>query len=393
MRVVRFVRPLFLLLLALINLLTLLACGGGSSSGGGGNNNPPPAPSEFLYATTGCCVAQLKVNASTGILSQGSFAGPFTGLAINGYGVVVNHAKSLLLANGVSGVFSFSIDKNGGLTRVSGSPAAYPPTQVFPFAWTNNLALAPSGNFVYAPYDDTNAATGGVAAFAIESGGQLTPIPGSPFAAGNTPTQAAVDPAGKFLYVLNSLSGISVFSINATDGSLTEVPGSPFPDDGGYTLAIHPSGKYLYVPVFATRQVSVFSVDRTSGTLSPVPGSPFPIILPNGPFAHLVFAVIAHPSGLFVYVADLAGNIYGLRVDQTTGALTQLPVAPQTTSNIGLPTLAIDTSGKYLYATSIGDMVSFQIDPTTGALTPIGSPAGFQNIGIGTLGLGGLSLP
>ena len=60
------------------------------------------------------------------------------------------------------------------------------------------------------------------------SNGALTPVPGSPFAAGSGPVSVAVDPTGKFAYVANvDGSNVSAYSIGA-NGALTPVPGSPF---------------------------------------------------------------------------------------------------------------------------------------------------------------------
>ena len=53
-----------------------------------------------------------------------------------------------------------------------------------------------------------NGGSGNTSAFlANGTSGALTAVAGSPFAAGGNPTSAAVDPAGKFLYVTNLISG------------------------------------------------------------------------------------------------------------------------------------------------------------------------------------------
>jgi hypothetical protein len=43
-----------------------------------------------------------------------------------------------------------------------------------------------------------------VSAYSIGANGALTPVPGSPFLAGSTPASVAVDPTGKFAYVVKS---------------------------------------------------------------------------------------------------------------------------------------------------------------------------------------------
>jgi 6-phosphogluconolactonase len=58
--------------------------------------------------------------------------------------------------------------------------------------------------------------------------GALTAITGSPFASPQ-PAAVAVDPTGKFVYVANLSAGtVSAFAIAAADSSLTPLTGSPF---------------------------------------------------------------------------------------------------------------------------------------------------------------------
>src|SRR5258706_10493490 len=53
---------------------------------------------------------------------------------------------------------------------------------------------------IYIVVNEDGASVSGYAT----SGGTLTPLPASPFAAGNFPTSVAVDPLLKFAYVANS---------------------------------------------------------------------------------------------------------------------------------------------------------------------------------------------
>ena len=87
------------------------------------------------------------------------------------------------------------------------------------------VAVVPSrAQFVYVTSDFPN----NVSAYSIASNGALTPVPGSPFAAGGFASSVAVDPTGKFAYVANSgTNTVSAYSIGS-NGALTPVPGSPF---------------------------------------------------------------------------------------------------------------------------------------------------------------------
>ena len=87
-----------------------------------------------------------------------------------------------------------------------------------------------------------------VSAYSVGAGGSLVPVPGSPFAAGNTPGSVAVDPTGKFAYVTNQTDNtVSAYSIGA-DGSLTPVTGSPFATGSNpFSVAVDPRAKFAYV--------------------------------------------------------------------------------------------------------------------------------------------------
>lgn len=87
------------------------------------------------------------------------------------------------------------------------------------------LAVDSSGKWLYvADFDQ-----GEVSGFAIdESNGALKSIPGSPFVAGTGPNTMGIDPTDTFLYAANAdSSSISGYRINS-GGVLTPIPGSPF---------------------------------------------------------------------------------------------------------------------------------------------------------------------
>jgi DNA-binding beta-propeller fold protein YncE len=140
------------------------------------------------------------------------------------------------------------------------------------------LAAAPlRAQFAYVANDSGNS----VSAFSIGANGALTPVPGSPFAAGIGPLSVAVDPTGKFAYVLNVetppdfINGtVLAYSIGA-NGALTPVSGSPFAAGSlPQSVAVDPTGKFAYVANGLSNNVSAFSIGA-NGALTPVTGSPF----------------------------------------------------------------------------------------------------------------------
>ena len=81
----------------------------------------------------------------------------------------------------------------------------------------------------------TNLNSSNVSAYTIDSTtGAITEVAGSPFAAQNYPHSVAVDPTGKFAYVVNlGNSNVSAYTIDASTGALTPVAGSPFAAGSG----------------------------------------------------------------------------------------------------------------------------------------------------------------
>ncbi|MHB8921149.1 MAG: lactonase family protein, partial [Halothiobacillus sp.] len=141
--------------------------------------------------------------------------------------------------------------------------------------YPNSVTVNPAGTFAYV----TNFG-GGVSAYSINaSTGALTPA-GSPVATGTNPTSVTVNPAGTFAYVANQNDGagngtVSAYSINASTGALTPVAGSPFAA-GTYatSVTVNPAGTFVYVANGGDSNVSAYSLSAT-GALTAVTGSPF----------------------------------------------------------------------------------------------------------------------
>src|SRR5260221_319047 len=168
-------------------------------------------------------------------------------------------------------VSAYSIGANGALTPVPGSPFAAG-------IGASAVAVDPAAKFAYVANAD-----GTVSAYSIGANGALTPVPGSPFAAGTIPESVAVDPTGKFAYVANrgnpdlGIPGnVSAYSIGA-NGALTQLTslGSPFlAGTLPLSVAVDPTAKFAYVTNLSDNNVSAYSIGANGG-LTPVLGSPF----------------------------------------------------------------------------------------------------------------------
>ncbi len=132
-------------------------------------------------------------------------------------------SRFIYLTDG-SAVGGYSIDSTtGAVTPISGTPITL----------SNSLTLLamtvdPTGKFLYVTAAEV------IYTFAIDvSNGALTAVPGSPFTVANSPdlfnAPLAIDPSGRFAY-LPSRNSKSLYAlrIDPLTGALTPVPGSPF---------------------------------------------------------------------------------------------------------------------------------------------------------------------
>ncbi len=175
-------------------------------------------------------------------------------------------------------VAGFSVSATtGSLTSVGGSPFS---TGFFP----RTIAIDPAGKFLYATISSSFMGTStSVYAYTIDpTSGSLTPVPGSPFTAGENPVSAAVDVSGRFLFVANNANtangnSVSAFSISPDTGVLTPVPGSPFATSPfPLFVSTDPSGQYVYVGLDGSPGITGFLMNQSTGALTPMAGSPFP---------------------------------------------------------------------------------------------------------------------
>lgn len=234
---------------------------------------------------------------------------PFTiGLFSVAGGLAANTAAQVVYVADAGKVDALASNSMGALTVLPGSPYAA--------GAGLGVAVDPGSRFVYST--DT-APPGNVWAFTADSAGVLTPAPGSPYAVGvnplssAAPSQVAVDLFGKFVFVtLTATNQVAAFSIDQSSGALTPVPGSPFAA-GSNPIGIATTNNLLYVSNTTDGTVSGYTFDTTSGVLTPALGSPFPISA-----GALTTAIGAN----FLY-ASTAQGIATYSINSATGALTQ----------------------------------------------------------------------
>lgn len=188
----------------------------------------------------------------------------------------------------------------------------------------------------------------------------------------------------EFSYVTDAGDNtLSAFSIDASTGALARV-GSPVAAGlSPNAIAGTSNKKYLYTANGGSNDVSAWVVDASNGALTTVSGSPFAAgTNPKAVSAYTSgFSVTRGDRNVFLsylYVANASSdNLSAYQIDQTTGALS--PLSPATYATGTHPSaMAIDPTGPYLYTANAGgsnDISAFEIDGITGALSSIpGSP-------------------
>jgi 6-phosphogluconolactonase (cycloisomerase 2 family) len=217
--------------------------------------------------------------------------------------------------------------------------------------------------------------------------GKMTPINGSPFAAGSGPCAITVDPWGHFAYVAClALNGISQYSIDRTTGELDDMGGTLFETGNGPSSLVIDSSRKLYVTNSGSNNVSLFSIEESYSMVTELTGEGSPFSTGTCPMS-----IIIDPQGKYSYIVNrYSNNISAYSINAGTGALTELTAAgsPFATGS-GPVFIAITPSGKFAYVTNDGsdNISAYSIDASTGALTELtsaGSPfsAGTQACGM-----------
>ena len=379
------------LIIFLLSVLLLASCGGGGSSGGGnGNVGDNKTASGYVYVAD--------------------------------YGV--------LGLSGQSDISAFSINQNGELTYipcVSGNGLVcatnfHGDSNFDSGDYPYKLDIDPAGQFLFVSSGQANygvgvfaidGTSGALSQIACQAGGAITCGTHNDFlTSAGTTKSVGFDAAGKYAYFINDgTSGagdLTVFSL-ATGGALSLVAcdaatgascnGSnyvlgTYPD----SAAVDPTGTYLYVTnsqgspsgVASRSDIQAFSISDT-GALTPIVCTSSTDVVCNGNnflTGDSARKLLIDAAGKYVYVANDAGDIsvYSIAND---GSLVSVPcvsgngvvcdTVTANTSTISVYTmgmsaayLALDPSGKYLYAVDmINDGLAAFATSSTGTLTPI----------------------
>jgi 6-phosphogluconolactonase (cycloisomerase 2 family) len=193
-------------------------------------------------------------------------------------------------------LLNYSVDPSAGTLTLSPYSTSSPgiPTGSVP----SGVAVDPCNRFVYVSNEGPGSNQDNVSAYTIcsvvnvlstppcpSADFSLNPIAGSPFntKGGNAPGPIAVDAYGKWVYVVNILSGnVSGFLIDQGTGVLTPFAGAPVVAGvGANSIAIRSDDSWLFVANLNATTVSQYAITQSSGVLNPV-GPINTLDLPSG---------------------------------------------------------------------------------------------------------------
>jgi 6-phosphogluconolactonase (cycloisomerase 2 family) len=334
---------------------------------------------------------------------------------VGGADPVLYTPKFAYVTNGtVQNILGYSIDSNGSLSSLPPTPVkGKSAVAIAGTAVSSDLfALSQPGPSIPATslfLYDVNLSTGALTA--VSSGLDAGPLPKylsvessdrflfttdaatkaiSKFGKGNggiygfgstatalAPGPMAIDPNSRFMFVLNPAdNSVSVLTVDPLAPSLTSYPYSDMPfatGPGPVAIISDGVGNFVYVANAGDSSISGYRIDYYyNGALVPV-GTAFHL-------ASSPVALAAEPTGRFLFVADASGNIQTYNIlnyadPRKTAAGTLTPAS--TVAAGGTPTaMAVDRSGRFLYVTQSSGVLTYSIDPASGALTAApGTPA------------------
>jgi 6-phosphogluconolactonase len=222
--------------------------------------------------------------------------------------------------------------------------------------------------------------------------GALRPVYGGSVGVGQVWAQGfAIDPLGRFVFTANQHPGfyslVSSLHIDQMTGALTSGSASvlsALPSqccDVNLQTIVDPLGRFLFVATNVG--FFVYTIDGTTGALTLASSIPF--FPPVGYSSQQPMAV--DRSGKYLYVGptgNTAGNyIDAYQIDQTTGALSPVPGSPFPADQGGVATsIVIDPLGQFVYVTNeqffpstYSSVSAYKLISSTGALSQIkGSP-------------------
>lgn len=222
-----------------------------------------------------------------------------------------------------------------------------------------------------------NTDAGTLTTFAIQPNGSI--VGAGSLSVGTNPAGLALDPLGRFFFAVDSSTQeLGLFDLNAQSGAPSHRTGwltRSTPTHVSFARGEHglsSTSFELLSCASGSNELFATPVDPSTGAL----GAGVSVATASGPVR-----VTVDPLQRFAFTANAQDHsISRYRIDPTTGSLSELQ--PKLAVD-GTPScIAADASGRFVYlsthdvqGTNDGWLSTFGLDPTTGALTLLGSVA------------------
>lgn len=293
-------------------------------------------------------------------------------------------------------IAAYNINSDGTLTSVAGSPFASngPQPASLGLLWDslpNNGSILVVANKDQDPGQTQTAPN--FSTFTVSSTGVLTLNAAGtvPLAKGSAPSNVLVNKKGslmfgvQFLGAANSTSTLTAYRIKG-DGSLSldNQLTPPAPAHLFLGLAQHPINSALYVGIPDGPEIGVYKFGITTGLLT------FNSTAPNSGGLPCWLAI--NTAGTRLYTGDTGTNTIGVYDTSNSLSLVQLQeFTPSAGGNYPVTNVAIDPTGKFLYALTGNVLHVLTISATDGTLTETVTPrtlplrAGTIAVGLATV--------
>ena len=225
---------------------------------------------------------------------------------------------------------------NGSLNYWPLTASTIPSTDVVVPTAVN--VLASGADLFVAAYDST-ANVGYVFGFSVAASGALTPLANSPWKTGSNthPSAVASDAGSKYLYLADSVGG-KVLGYSVASGNLTPLSGSPYPaGDQPSAIVVDVNASYVYVTNAVDATVTAYSI--SSGNLTRI-GTYATGLQP------VAIGIDPNKSQFLYTVNYLGGNVSGFELSATDGSLVDSQNSPYTANAQPTAVVAIPHNGQ-----------------------------------------------
>jgi len=335
-------------------------------------------------AANGLVITPTTITISTGTTTL------FTAMETLSGGGTQPPQNPITWSSGTTGVATIDLNSGVALGVTAGSSTITATEAALSLTGTATLTVqAAAARFAYVANNIGPSSGGGsISGYtATPSSASLGALPGSAFLA-SSPQQVLIHPSGDLLYYIDGGSTIQTNFIDSVAGGLTTTGRTYVAGTGGInTGAIDPQGRFVYVidDGSNTGNFTIFgysiaqtNTQSTNGLLTAIPGfGP-----PNGytdATLNIPTWVLIDRTGKFLYVVNNGNNTISEYAITQTGALTPLGTATISTGAGTGPLYATIDVNAHLFVANSGDntVSVFSIDtssgPTAGELKQVGS--------------------